>query len=244
MGPFRAADGGWNVTAVDARDTRFPTDERITWVHQDVREADLTGYELILCLGLWYHLIIDDQLSLLQRMAGTPMILDPHVATDQPTKQLSDAVEESGYASLLLRAGLADAANRHLEQHGVLLADTGKPLPHARRARLPHGLRRHPRGDHRPEPSPSASQLLASRSPRPASASAGPRSASHPWETPPAQTVTEVKRWTSHSSRSPFLPLRLGNSSLQRRNRPFRMQSRDREACPCVCTALRETQAT
>ena len=33
---LRAADAGWSVTAVDARETRFPPDDRITWVRQDV----------------------------------------------------------------------------------------------------------------------------------------------------------------------------------------------------------------
>src|SRR5699024_587042 len=37
----RAADAGWKVTAVDARDIRFPNDDRITWVRQDIRECDL-----------------------------------------------------------------------------------------------------------------------------------------------------------------------------------------------------------
>src|SRR5690625_1565140 len=93
----RAADAGWQVTAVDARDERFPNDDRITWVRQDVREVDLAGYDLILCLGLFYHLTLDDQLDLLKRTSGTPLILDTHVATDQPTHQLSDPIEDRGY---------------------------------------------------------------------------------------------------------------------------------------------------
>lgn len=94
----RAARAGWDVTAVDARDERFPQDDTITWIRQDVREADLSGYDLILCLGLWYHLTVDDQLNLLKRMSGTPIILDTHLATDQPTHELSDPVEERGYS--------------------------------------------------------------------------------------------------------------------------------------------------
>ena len=43
-----------------------------------------TGYDLIVNLGLFYHLTLDDQLFLLDRAAGTPMILDTHVATNKP----------------------------------------------------------------------------------------------------------------------------------------------------------------
>jgi len=94
----RAADAGWDVTAVDARTTRFPDDARIRWVHQDVRETPLQGYDLIVNLGLFYHLTLDDQLSLLDRAAGTPMILDTHVATDEPNRyNLSELVHERGY---------------------------------------------------------------------------------------------------------------------------------------------------
>ena len=94
---LRAADAGWDVTAVDARSNRFADDDRITWVEQDVREFDLTGFDLILCLGLFYHLTLDDQLSLLGRVSGTPTIIDTHVATNHSTHQLSPPVEVKGY---------------------------------------------------------------------------------------------------------------------------------------------------
>ncbi|HZA72671.1 MAG TPA: glycosyltransferase [Propionibacteriaceae bacterium] len=95
---IRAADAGWDVTAVDARTTRFPDDARVTWVHSDVRETSLEGYDLIVNLGLFYHLTLDDQLDLLDRAAGTPMILDTHVATDEPSSfVLSEPVRQRGY---------------------------------------------------------------------------------------------------------------------------------------------------
>jgi len=99
----RAADAGWTVTAVDARDDRFPDDSRITWIKQDVREFDLTGFDLVLCLGLWYHLTVDDQMSLLIKMArnGSPVVIDTHVATDNPTFKLSDPVVQNGYTGRL-----------------------------------------------------------------------------------------------------------------------------------------------
>jgi 2-polyprenyl-3-methyl-5-hydroxy-6-metoxy-1,4-benzoquinol methylase len=95
---IRAADAGWDVTAVDARTTRFPDDARIQWLHQDVRDTSLQGYDLIANLGLFYHLTLDDQLRLLDRAAGTPMILDTHVATEGPNRyNLSELVRQRGY---------------------------------------------------------------------------------------------------------------------------------------------------
>lgn len=95
---IRAADAGWDVTAVDARTVRFPEDSRITWVNEDVRETKLDSFDLIVNLGLFYHLTLPDQLSLLDRAAGTPMILDTHVATPNAKGfDLSEVVEEDGY---------------------------------------------------------------------------------------------------------------------------------------------------
>jgi SAM-dependent methyltransferase len=75
-----AADAGWTVTAVDARDERFPADPRVTWVTQDIRECSLAGYDLICALGLWYHLTLDDQLDLARKADGTPLMIDTHIA--------------------------------------------------------------------------------------------------------------------------------------------------------------------
>lgn len=74
-----AKDRGWQVTAVDARDERWPADNRIEWVKCDIREFDLSGYDLICCLGLFYHLTCQDQLDFLRRASGTPLIIDTHV---------------------------------------------------------------------------------------------------------------------------------------------------------------------
>ena len=96
-----AADKGWTVTALDARGDRFPTDEpRVDWQVGDVRTADLSGYDLILCLGLFYHLTLDDQLGLLARAKGRPIILDTHVANDRKGGtpfRLSEPVTLQGY---------------------------------------------------------------------------------------------------------------------------------------------------
>jgi hypothetical protein len=99
---IRAAQAGWKVTAVDARTVRFPDDPSVNWVHEDVRETSLDGYDVIANLGLFYHLTLEDQLSLLDRAAGTPMILDTHFATkDQTSYGLSGLVNQGGYRGRL-----------------------------------------------------------------------------------------------------------------------------------------------
>jgi len=104
-----AADLGWEVTAVDARDERFPDDPRVQWVQSDIRafldqELDV---DVVACLGLWYHLTLDDQLTLARCCAPRPLIVDTHVGMpsreDHPAHrdQLSDIREKDGYAGRL-----------------------------------------------------------------------------------------------------------------------------------------------
>lgn len=71
---------GWNVTAMDVRDTRFPDYPDVKWVTGDVRDFDVSGYDCISNLGLLYHLELDAIIGLLKRCAPTPMILDTHVS--------------------------------------------------------------------------------------------------------------------------------------------------------------------
>ena len=92
-----AAAAGWTVTAVDARPDRFPDDPSIRWITQDVRQTDLTGYDLIACLGLFYHLTPDDQISLLRRAQGTPIIVDTHVDNGLSTHPLSERERVGDY---------------------------------------------------------------------------------------------------------------------------------------------------
>lgn len=100
---IRAADAGWDTTAVDARDERFPDDDRVKWVTQDAREFSLDGFDLILCLGLFYHLTADDQIDLLSRASGTPIVIDTHVATAKPTHALGPPVSVRGYRGRMYR---------------------------------------------------------------------------------------------------------------------------------------------
>jgi hypothetical protein len=84
-----AAAAGWSVTAIDARPDRFPDDPSVRWITQDVRQAELTGYDLIACLGLFYHLTPHDQISLLRRAQGVPIIVDTHVDNGLSSHPLS-----------------------------------------------------------------------------------------------------------------------------------------------------------
>ena len=75
-----AAEAGWEVTGIDARHRDRADHPRITWADQDVRDVTLDGYDLILCLGIFYHLTFGDQMTLLAKCAGTPIIMDTHVS--------------------------------------------------------------------------------------------------------------------------------------------------------------------
>jgi len=79
-----ARDHGYDVTAVDARIDRKPPDDQlgsIRFIQADVREFDLSGFDIIVCLGLFYHFDVDDQLALLRKCAQTrmPVIFETQV---------------------------------------------------------------------------------------------------------------------------------------------------------------------
>lgn len=93
----QAASLGWSVTGVDARTQRFPEDERVTWLQADIREMDLEEYDVVLCLGLFYHLTIDDQLDLLRRASGRPLIIDTHLDHGSHAHPLSEPVTIGGF---------------------------------------------------------------------------------------------------------------------------------------------------
>jgi hypothetical protein len=74
---------GWKVTALDARTARVPDlPPEIGFIHADLNsQAWNTGeYDLILCLGVYYHLDQSMQHQLLRRCRGKPMIIDTHFA--------------------------------------------------------------------------------------------------------------------------------------------------------------------
>jgi hypothetical protein len=105
MFSIAAAKNGWEVTAVDARTERNTAAPGVTWVEADVRDVDLDGYDLIACLGLFYHLTVQDQLDLLAKSKGTRLIVDTHVANGHSTHPLSEEVEEEGYKGRIYGEG-------------------------------------------------------------------------------------------------------------------------------------------
>lgn len=109
----RARDAGFRVTAVDARPPwtgRVPAGIRT--VQADVREFDLTGYDVIGIVGLLYHLRLAEQLDLLRRCAARPTIVDTEVFCPEIVASL-------GAASSRLRPVGGDR-----EYDGAILAET------------------------------------------------------------------------------------------------------------------------
>lgn len=99
-----AADVGWQVTAVDARTERWPDDDRVTWVKGDIRNQEFDRFDVVACLGVFYHLTCEDQVSLLARCAGRPMIIDTHLDHGQHEHTLSDRVTQGdGYEGRFYR---------------------------------------------------------------------------------------------------------------------------------------------
>ncbi len=99
---IRAADLGWDATGVDARNERWPDDQRVTWVQEDVRTHDLDNYDVIACLGLFYHLTCEDQLSFLARAAGRPVILDTHLDHGEHKHKVTRRlIQGDGYEGVL-----------------------------------------------------------------------------------------------------------------------------------------------
>jgi SAM-dependent methyltransferase len=97
---------GWEVTAFDVRSVRFPSDARgIRWVTGDVLDLVVApgDFDLILCLGLLYHLELEDQITLLRKLSTTTLLLDTHASTEldpqlNPHRNwLGEIVEVNGY---------------------------------------------------------------------------------------------------------------------------------------------------
>jgi SAM-dependent methyltransferase len=132
----RAAKAGWRVTAIDARADRFPKDPSVEWKVSDVRDVDLGQYDVVACLGLFYHLTLDDQLDFLQRCAGRPLILDTHVDNGHSEHTLSERERIRGYTGSWYREpGQLTSSwgnDRSFwptpESLQQMLADTGHPV--------------------------------------------------------------------------------------------------------------------
>jgi hypothetical protein len=105
-----ARDKGHQVTAVDGRDARVPEDlGSIQFVKADIRWFDISGYDVVLVLGLLYHLTLEDQISLLSRCRGQ-LVLDTQVhirslAVEDSSRErgmeLDTLVAQDGYEGVL-----------------------------------------------------------------------------------------------------------------------------------------------
>ena len=100
-----ARDAGHDVTAVDARTVRKPPDEElgsIKFVHGDVRDFDVSGFDIVLFLGLLYHFDIEDQEEMLRRCNSATVILDcevhvPELVQGTPKEWQTTVVREGAY---------------------------------------------------------------------------------------------------------------------------------------------------
>lgn len=74
-----AAEQGCNVVGVDARMDRVPQEVLESgFLEERVQDVELDEYDLILCLGVFYHMTLADQLELVDKFKGKPVILDTH----------------------------------------------------------------------------------------------------------------------------------------------------------------------
>lgn len=71
---------GWEVTAVDARSERVPFGIPFRFIQSDIRTFDVSDYSLVLALGVFYHLTLEDQIQVLKNWKGKPVILDTHTS--------------------------------------------------------------------------------------------------------------------------------------------------------------------
>jgi tetratricopeptide (TPR) repeat protein len=115
-----ARDMGHLVTAVDARTERKPDDselDTIQFVQTDVRAFDLGGFDVIIFLGLLYHLELTAQLDILRRCAATkvPVILETQVHVEAMVPES----ETRPWARELVRRG---------EYEGVVFPEGDNPM--------------------------------------------------------------------------------------------------------------------
>ncbi len=109
----RYRDKGFTVTGVDARTERLENadSDGITFIQQDVRETDLTGFEIISHLGLFYHMTLEDQLDMFNRIPkGTVTVLEtqiyePHTVTPKGKPRLTQAKDQGYWGAIWSEPG-------------------------------------------------------------------------------------------------------------------------------------------
>ena len=154
-----AASLGWDVTAVDVRTVRWPEIDpatepekaallqSINFVQSDIREFNIgrNEYDLICILGLLHHLEVPDQVALVRKCTGTPLLIDTRIASAEvdtvgdyrgmlirehgDTREERDQVATASWGN--------DTSFRHTEESLTrLLRDCGYPIVF--QARPPH----------------------------------------------------------------------------------------------------------
>jgi hypothetical protein len=154
-----AASYGWEDTAVDVRTVRWPEIdpqtapemaallESITFVQSDIREFTIgrNEYDLICILGLLHHLEVPDQVALIRKCTGTPLLIDTRIASAEvdavgdyrgmlikehgETREERDEVATASWGN--------ETSFRHTEESLTrLLRDCGYPIVF--QARPPH----------------------------------------------------------------------------------------------------------
>jgi 2-polyprenyl-3-methyl-5-hydroxy-6-metoxy-1,4-benzoquinol methylase len=71
-----AIDAGFDAAGIDARLDRVPAGMPVR--RQTVQETDIAPYDLILCLGIFYHLTCEDQVAMVKRFKGKIAVVDTH----------------------------------------------------------------------------------------------------------------------------------------------------------------------
>lgn len=117
-----ARAAGWDVTAVDVRTERWSRHADIKWVQADVRGFDLAPYDVVSCLGLFYHLTCVDQVNLLRRCREKPVILDTHFSLT------GDAVCNGYRGSLYREKGLLTSSSGNSESFWPLESELVRML--------------------------------------------------------------------------------------------------------------------
>lgn len=95
---------GWRATALDARSVRVPElPSTVQFIEGDVDSTawNASEYDLVCCLGLYYHLNQEQQHRLLEKCREKPIVLDTHFAlagaqSNERYKKLGPTYEKNG----------------------------------------------------------------------------------------------------------------------------------------------------
>lgn len=70
------------VYAVDSRTVRLPTilPNNVTFIKENVVAHDISNYDVVMCLGILYHLTAKEQITILKKALGKEVIIDTHMA--------------------------------------------------------------------------------------------------------------------------------------------------------------------